>query len=97
MIPKRKRESNKLLRNINRLKKEIDSNNIADKDLFLELLPYTYAIDCYDKFTNNNVCDDVYWYDDKNFVYWDFISNIKTLLENVTYDLTHNDKDGVNK
>ena len=97
MIPKRKPSSNKLLRNINRLKKDIESNGFVNKELFLHLLPYTYAIDCYDKFTNVNVCENVSWYDDKNYVYLEFVNDIKTLLANVTYDLTHNDKNGVNR
>ena len=97
MVPKRKKSSNKLLRNINRLKKEIYNNRVDDNELFLQLLPYTYAMDCYDIYTANNTCENVSWYEDKEFVYSDFVSNIKTLLANITYDLTYNEKDGVNK
>ena len=97
LIPKRKRATNKLLRIINRLKKNIEKNKNIPEESFLELLPYTYAIDCYDKYTNTNTCEKVDWYEDENFVYLDFVRDIKTLLANITYDLTHNIGNGVNK
>ncbi len=97
MIPKRKMAANRLLRNINRLKHDIDKNVVVDKDKFLKLLPYTYVIDSYDNFTNRNVFNEVNWYIDNNFVYWNFVNEMKTLLANITYDLTHVDRNGVNK
>ena len=97
LIPKRKRATNKLLRIINRLKKNIDKNKNIPEESFLEILPYTYAIDCYDKYTNTNTCEKVDWYEDEKFVYLDFVRDIKTLLANITYDLTHNNGNGVNK
>ena len=95
LVPKRRRSSNILLRNINRLKKDIENSKDFDKELFLQLLPYAYVMDCYDKFANNSLCDDVIWYKEDSFVYWDFVSSIKDLLANVTYDLTHGDREGV--
>ena len=97
IVPKRRKNSNKLLRNINRLKSDIDNNKKVDKDMLLQLLPYTYAIDCYDKYTVNNQCEEVEWYEIDNYVYEEFVSNIKALLANITYDLTHEDREGVNK
>ena len=97
IVPKRRKNSNKLLRNINRLKSDIDNNKKVDKDMLLQLLPYTYAIDSYDKYTVNNLCDEVEWYEIDNYVYEEFVSNIKALLANITYDLTHEDREGVNK
>ena len=94
VIPKRKREFGKVLKDINRLRKDIIDKNI-DKDLFYEVLPYAYATDLYDIHVNNfDYVKFPMWYDDRDKDYKTMCVRIKELLANITYDLMHEDMKG---
>jgi len=91
-IPKRKIKSNKLLKLITRLKKDIEDKNINRNDYY-DLLPYTYAIDSYEEFIRlYNDIKPPKWYEDNETDYLKAYSNIKTLLQNITYDLIYKER-----
>ena len=91
-IPKRKIKSNKLLKLITRLKKDIEDKNINRNDYY-DLLPYTYAIDSYEEFIRlYNDIKPPKWYEDNETDYLKAYSNINTLLQNITYDLIYKER-----
>ncbi len=94
VIPKRKRKINKVMKEINKLRKDIYDKKIGE-ELFYTVLPYAYAIDLYDKHVNNyKYVKFPMWYDDQDRDYKKMCSRIKELLANITYDLTHDDIKG---
>ena len=93
-IPKRKRKINMVMKDINKLRKDIYDNKISE-DLFYDVLPYAYATDLYDRHVNNfKYVKFPMWYEDQDKDYKKMCERIKELLANITYDLTHDDIKG---